>query len=60
MRNKKIIYIIGGTNGVGKSAFHRKILEKETPYINADFIAKDLAGGMNMKHCTSPSSVPLN
>jgi len=46
MKNKdKTIYILGGTNGVGKSAFHRKIIGKEVPYINADFVAKDIAGG---------------
>ena len=41
----KTIYVVGGTNGVGKSALYLDLFKKELPYINADFVAKDIAGG---------------
>ena len=38
----KTIYVVGGTNGVGKSTIREELLEPSIPYINADFIAKEL------------------
>jgi predicted ABC-type ATPase len=38
----KTIYVVGGTNGVGKSTIREKLLEPHIPYINADFIALHL------------------
>lgn len=38
----KTIYVVGGTNGVGKSTLREKLLEPHIPYINADFIALNL------------------
>ena len=47
MRNKnKTIYVVGGTNGVGKSALYRSgLLKRDIPYFNADFVAKEIANG---------------
>ena len=39
----KTIYVVGGTNGVGKSTI-RQLLGPSIPYINADFIAHQLKG----------------
>ena len=41
----KTIYVVGGTNGVGKSTIREELLGPEVPYINADFIAKEMKGG---------------
>lgn len=38
----KTIYVVGGTNGVGKSTIREELLGSSIPYINADFIAKEL------------------
>ena len=38
----KTIYVVGGTNGVGKSTIREELLGPSIPYINADFIAKEL------------------
>ena len=38
----KTIYVVGGTNGVGKSTIREELLGPSVPYINADFIAKEL------------------
>jgi len=38
----KTIYVVGGTNGVGKSTIREELLSPSIPYINADFIAKEL------------------
>ena len=38
----KTIYVVGGTNGVGKSTIREELLDSSIPYINADFIAKEL------------------
>jgi predicted ABC-type ATPase len=38
----KTIYVVGGTNGVGKSTIREELLGSAIPYINADFIAKEL------------------
>jgi predicted ABC-type ATPase len=41
----KTIYVVGGTNGVGKSTIRKDLLDSTIPYINADFIAKEMKGG---------------
>ena len=41
----KTIYVAGGTNGVGKSTIREELLGPSIPYINADFIAKELKAG---------------
>ena len=41
----KTIYVVGGTNGVGKSTIREELLDSSIPYINADFIAKEMKGG---------------
>ena len=41
----KTIYVVGGTNGVGKSTIRKDLLDASVPYINADFIAKEMKGG---------------
>jgi predicted ABC-type ATPase len=38
----KTIYVVGGTNGVGKSTIRDELLGPSIPYINADFIAQQL------------------
>jgi predicted ABC-type ATPase len=38
----KTIYVVGGTNGVGKSTIREELLGPSIPYINADFIAQQL------------------
>lgn len=38
----KTIYVVGGTNGVGKSTIRDELLGPSIPYINADFIAHQL------------------
>jgi predicted ABC-type ATPase len=38
----KTIYVVGGTNGVGKSTIREELLSPSIPYINADFIAQQL------------------
>ncbi len=38
----KTIYVIGGTNGVGKSTIKDDLIKHGIPYINADFIARGL------------------
>jgi predicted ABC-type ATPase len=38
----KTIYVVGGTNGVGKSTIREELLGPTIPYINADFIAHQL------------------
>jgi predicted ABC-type ATPase len=38
----KTIYVVGGTNGVGKSTIREELLGPSIPYINADFIAQRL------------------
>jgi predicted ABC-type ATPase len=38
----KTVYVVGGTNGVGKSAIREELLGSTIPYINADFISKEL------------------
>lgn len=38
----KTIYVVGGTNGVGKSTIRKQLLGPSIPYINADFIAHQL------------------
>jgi len=38
----KTIYVVGGTNGVGKSTIREELLGSSIPYINADFIAQQL------------------
>lgn len=38
----KTIYVVGGTNGVGKSTIREQLLGPSIPYINTDFIAKEL------------------
>ena len=38
----KTIYVVGGTNGVGKSTIRKDLLDPSIPYINADFIAKEM------------------
>jgi predicted ABC-type ATPase len=40
----KTIYVVGGTNGVGKSTIRKQLLGPSIPYINADFIAHQLKG----------------
>jgi predicted ABC-type ATPase len=40
----KTIYVVGGTNGVGKSTIREELLGPSIPYINADFIAHQLKG----------------
>jgi len=40
----KTIYVVGGTNGVGKSTIAEELLPKEIPYINADLIARKMGG----------------
>jgi predicted ABC-type ATPase len=41
----KTIYVVGGANGVGKSTIRKDLLDPSIPYINADFIAKEMKGG---------------
>lgn len=41
----KTIYVVGGTNGVGKSTIREELLGAAIPYINSDFIVKELKGG---------------
>ena len=43
----KTIYVVGGTNGVGKSTIRKELLDPSIPYINADFIAKEMKGGQS-------------
>lgn len=38
----KTIYVVGGTNGVGKSTIREELLGSSIPYVNADFIAREL------------------
>lgn len=38
----KTIYVVGGTNGVGKSTIREELLGPSIPYINADFIVQQL------------------
>lgn len=38
----KTIYVVGGTNGVGKSTIREELLDSSIPYINADLIVKEL------------------
>jgi predicted ABC-type ATPase len=38
----KTIFVVGGTNGVGKSTIREELLGPSIPYINADFIAHQL------------------
>lgn len=38
----KTIFILGGTNGVGKSTLKNQYIQAHVPYINADFIARGL------------------
>src|ERR1700753_1888220 len=43
----KTIYVVGGTNGVGKSTIRKDLLDPSIAYINADFIAKEMKGGQS-------------
>ena len=38
----KTIFVVGGTNGVGKSTTREILLGPSIPYINADFITHQL------------------
>lgn len=43
----KTIYVVGGTNGVGKSTIREELLDPSIPYVNSDFIAKELKGSQS-------------
>lgn len=43
----KTIYVVSGTNGVGKSTIREQLLPPDIPYINADFILQNLKAGQS-------------